>query len=1139
MKQVMKTRMKAILAWVLAFAMTFANVDYVSATVVVESVEDAVVADVSVNDVSAGSVTENDLSDGNASGIDSSAGNVSTGDASGGVPVISVSESDVTASDVSQVFETNVYANTAIVSDTWNGMTWELTEDGALTISGNYVYETDSMEPWREEEYRNKIIEAVVTAQNVDDMFGWFENCTNLQTVDFSNFSTDRVEDMATMFRGCSGLKELDLSNFDTSRVTDMRYMFAGCSSLQRLNLSSFDTSSVTDMRDMFNGCSSLQTLDLKSFKTNNVVCMDYMFKDCSYLREISFSDFGASNVTSMYAMFQNCESLQKLDLKSFHTGNVEDMNFMFAGCKSLEELDVSKFNTSSVINMAEMFRDCNSLIKLDVSGFDTSNVAEMYFMFDGCYELTELDVSGFETKLITDMKRMFGDCRSLTKLDVSSFNTSRVNNMTGMFAGCSSLAELDVTNFDTDNVMRMTGMFYACSSLTELDVSNFDVSVASMEDMFSYCTGLERVKCFPNLYDMLELPHNVMYDIEGNSYETYFPRGLEYGIWLYKENPNTGDQLRVTEVAPQTYTGKSIKPQIRVYLGDMLLQEKADYTLSYKNNTKVNDASVEKKAPTIIVKGKGNFKKQDTVTFQILAKDLNDSDVKTTDIVKVKNNKVQKPVPTLTYNGKKLVNKKDFTVSYPDMSEENPDAYIVPGTYRILITGKGNFTGEKEISFTIIDGVLMSAVKIGAIKSQPYTSEEIKPEIEVTYKGKDLTPVTDYEVSYDKNIEVGTAIVSIIGKGTYVGTKTATFKITGTSIKKADVIGIEEKTYNGSEQTQNITVAFEGQEPLVAGRDYTVAYAKNINAGTATMTIAGAGGYTGSIKKTFKINKFDLSKATYLNCVSDDLMYVSEDKTFQAFYTKNSTTPKVTLVSVDGRTLTAGKDYTISHINNKKLADINSDKLPEIRIKGKGNYTGSFGFLYKIVRSDLESDKTGVTINVPDVIYSAKAGKFMSKPVLTDANGKKLVAGTDYEKDIEYYLMDGTKLDKTSVVESGQTVKVAVKGINNYEGTMVGTYRVTKASIKSAKVKIVAQVYTGKEITLDKADFESVKVSKDTITDAYGEAYEVVPGSYKNNLKKGTASVTIRGIGNYGGTKTVNFKIVAKEMIWFWKLFD
>ena len=42
---------------------------------------------------------------------------------------------------------------------------------------------------------------------------------------------------------------------------------------------------------------------------------------------------------------------------------------------------------------------------------------------------------------------------------------------------------------------------------------------------------------------------------------------------------------------------------------------------------------------------------------------------------------------------------------------------------------------------------------------------------------------------------------------------------------------------------------------------------------------------------------------------------------------------------------------------------------------------------------------------------------------------------------------------------------------------------------------------------------------------------FEIVEGSYVSNINKGTAKVTLRGKGTYGGTKTVTFKIVARQL--------
>ncbi|MCR4764359.1 MAG: hypothetical protein K5696_12605 [Lachnospiraceae bacterium] len=40
----------------------------------------------------------------------------------------------------------------------------------------------------------------------------------------------------------------------------------------------------------------------------------------------------------------------------------------------------------------------------------------------------------------------------------------------------------------------------------------------------------------------------------------------------------------------------------------------------------------------------------------------------------------------------------------------------------------------------------------------------------------------------------------------------------------------------------------------------------------------------------------------------------------------------------------------------------------------------------------------------------------------------------------------------------------------------------------------------------------------------------DFVVESYTKNIKTGTAKVTLKGIGDWGGTKTVNFKITPKK---------
>lgn len=67
---------------------------------------------------------------------------------------------------------------------------------------------------------------------------------------------------------------------------------------------------------------------------------------------------------------------------------------------------------------------------------------------------------------------------------------------------------------------------------------------------------------------------------------------------------------------------------------------------------------------------------------------------------------------------------------------------------------------------------------------------------------------------------------------------------------------------------------------------------------------------------------------------------------------------------------------------------------------------------------------------------------------------------------------------------------------------------------------------YTGEEIKLDADDFVAGKISN---PDNLVLGTDFVIASYKNNVKKGTMTVTIQGIGEYSGTKSIKVKIKAK----------
>ena len=199
------------------------------------------------------------------------------------------------------------------------------------------------------------------------------------------------------------------------------------------------------------------------------------------------------------------------------------------------------------------------------------------------------------------------------------------------------------------------------------------------------------------------------------------------------------------------------------------------------------------------------------------------------------------------------------------------------------------------------------------------YDGKAKKPGVTVKLNGKTLKNGTDYTVSYSNNTKVGTAKVTITGKGNYTGSVSKTFKIKN-NFKKATVSGISTKAFTGKNITQSITVKYNGKT-LKNGTDYTVSYSNNKKIGTATVKIAGKGSYTGTITKTFKINpaKQEIQKLT------------AKSKAFFVDWAQKGSATGYEIQYATNSKFTSAKKVTIT--NNK------TDKTTISKLSGKKKY--------------------------------------------------------------------------------------------------------------------------------------------------------------------------------------------------------
>lgn len=581
------------------------------------------------------------------------------------------------------------------------------------------------------------------------------------------------------------------------------------------------------------------------------------------------------------------------------------------------------------------------------------------------------------------------------------------------------------------------------------------------------------------------------------------------------------------TEGSEYTYTGKAIKPKVEIYEGATLLQDKKDYTISYKNNKNVGMG-------TIIVKGKGNYRKKTESKFIIRPKSISDNDITIDDFSAVNNGKRQEKVPKITYNKKRLSNKnnKDFSITYEDTSQ---GAYQEPGIYYVKIKGNGNYTGETVVEFSV-GPRLTRNLKVSKINPVEYTGQAVSINNLEIKDGKNIVPLNNFTLSYSNNIDAGTAVLKIKGDGiNYAGTKTVTFPIVGTPI--ADVIDNNSSlpksvVYNGEEQTLLQELSYQNK-PLIEGEDYRIDYSNNLNVGKASMTISGKGRFTGSVKHTFKILPLDASdnegKALTIHLDGED-----EQGNLALPFAKGGVKPAAQ-VRFKGRLLTSGKDYTLQYRGNKSVTTGQTTQKPVVIVKFKGNFSKTLEKTFTIHQQKLSN----TIVTVQDIVPGKKKFSWKSKVVIKDLDGKKLTPGKDYDKNIGYYLEEACINEaKEESYLVGTTLWVKIKGIENYaDSEAVVSYQVKAATIAKARVKIKTQDYTGRRVILDNTAIDSVRVGKEYLIP--GEDFVILQDSYINNIKKGTARVTLKGINEYGGTITASFKIVQKDFRWRGKLED
>ena len=220
-----------------------------------------------------------------------------------------------------------------------------------LYDSGKFVFQND---PHEDTTYGTALdIYTLDTNGYASEETPWYDQRLTITEV----YSRDAVqlESLYGYFLNATNLKKVDLSNFDGSALVNMGALFASDSALTSVTFgSSFDTSNVTTMNGLFSECTALKSVDVSMFDTSSCKDIGSMFKDCTSLQSIDVSNFNTAAVTEFSQMFLDCSSLKVLDISNMNLSSAKTTTDMLSGMSSLHRLEVPKTFGSTTVTVSD-----------------------------------------------------------------------------------------------------------------------------------------------------------------------------------------------------------------------------------------------------------------------------------------------------------------------------------------------------------------------------------------------------------------------------------------------------------------------------------------------------------------------------------------------------------------------------------------------------------------------------------------------------------------------------------------------------------------------------------------------------------------------------------------------------------------
>lgn len=372
--------------------------------------------------------------------------------------------------------------------------------------------------------------------------------------------------------------------------------------------------------------------------------------------------------------------------------------------------------------------------------------------------------------------------------------------------------------------------------------------------------------------------------------------------------------ETSLTYTGSWKYTGKPITFSPVLKFHNRTLTEGKDYTLSFSNNQNSG-------VGTFTITGLGLYSGTLTNNFGIWQINLSQAEIAFSQSSYLYTGTPLTPKPTVTWNGITLTENVDYTLSWHNNAQQG-NAYVT-------VSGKGNFTGERNKYFCI-DLTPITEAEIGDIPDYEYApGKEFKPEPTVTLNGVTLKKDVDYTLSYFDNTMASSRTnrprVHITGIGIYRSGFSKYFTINPLKLSGETIELPDTNCGNGSVTTflrNHLVITYNGVQ--LTSDDYSITSLR-CSAGNEILgfSISYKQNYSGTRQMT-SVKRCDLSDIP------------------EQIFSGNAVTPKPT-VKYGSATLQEGTDYVLSWADNTKTG------TGSVTVTGINKYFASQTLTFKI----------------------------------------------------------------------------------------------------------------------------------------------------------------------------------------------